>query len=341
MELKVQQNVPLNQYTTLHVGGVADYVVEVVSVEELKAALVFARERTQAPPLVLGGGSNVLISDEGYRGLVIVMNIKDRVYEEDAGGTSCLLRLGAGETLDDVVRETCEKGLWGLENLSSIPGSVGATPVQNVGAYGVEVSSLITSVEAIHISTLEEKTFSNTQCEFAYRDSFFKTEEGKRWVITSVTYRLSKEVNPQLAYADLTSLREDLAVTPMIVRATIQTIRAGKFPNWHEVGTAGSFFKNPIIDAEHFGELQQEYPGIVGHNQLTGEVKVSLGWVLDKICNLKGYCLHNVCLFEKQALVLVTKPGATAQEIKNFTEHIKEKVFEKTKIKIETEVRFI
>lgn len=341
MELTLRENVPLSQYTTLKVGGVADYVVTVGNVEEVKAALVFARERTQAPPLILGGGSNVLVSDTGYRGLVMVMNIKGRVYEESGAGTKCLLRLGAGEVLDHVIQETCEKGLWGLENLSSIPGSVGATPVQNVGAYGVEVSSLITEVKAINIDTLEEKTFSNDECAFAYRDSFFKTEEGKSWVIVEVVYELSREMNPQLSYADLAPLRERVDVTPMVVREAVQIIRADKFPDWHVVGTAGSFFKNPIITREHFAELQSEYPAIVGHNHGTDSVKVSLGWILDKVCGLKGYTLGNVGLFEKQALVLVTKSSATAEEIKNFTAYVQEKVFEKTKIKIETEVLFI
>lgn len=341
MNLSVSENILLAPYTTLNVGGVADYLVVVESVEEVRAAFVFAHERTQAPPLILGGGSNVLVSDEGYRGLVIVMNIKGREYKTDGAGTTCLLRLGAGETLDEVVAEVCEKGLWGLENLSSIPGTVGATPVQNVGAYGVEVSSRITEVYAINRYTCEEKIFSNEECLFAYRDSFFKTEEGKSWVIVSVTYRLSREPLPQLSYADLAALRGQSDVTPIIVRTAVQAIRAGKFPDWHTVGTAGSFFKNPVISQEHFDLLQSEYPAIVGHSHGGRSVKVSLGWILDKVCGLKGYTRGNVGLFEKQALVLVAAPSATADEIKNFTAHIQEKVFEKTKIKIETEVLFI
>lgn len=340
MQLTLRENVPLSQYTTLKVGGVADYVVEVGNVEEVKTALLLAREHTTVSPLILGGGSNVLFSDDGYRGLVIRVNIKEREYymlDED----TCRLRLGAGEILDDVVEETCEKGLWGLENLSSIPGSVGATPVQNVGAYGVEVSSLITAVEAIHIKTFEEKIFSNDECSFLYRDSFFKSEAGKSWLITAVTFTLTKAPAPKLAYADLASLKEHIEVTPHIVREAVQHIRAGKFPDWNTVGTAGSFFKNPIIEAEHFERLQQEYPAIVGHAQENGMVKVSLGWILDKVCGLKGYCDETVCLYEKQALVLVTKPAATSRDIKNFTALIQKKVFETTNIKIETEVLFV
>ena len=338
MAILVREQVPLGQYTTLKVGGVADYVVGVGSGADLKEALLFAREHTTALPLILGGGSNVLIGEEGYRGLVIIMNLKGREYHED--GDVCLLELGAGEVFDEVVAESCARGLWGLENLSSIPGSVGATPVQNVGAYGVEVSSLIKKVCAINFETLEEKIFSNDECGFLYRDSFFKTEAGKSWVITSVTFQLSKTPAPQLTYADLAPLRSQEDLSPQSVREAVEDIRSKKFPDWHTVGTAGSFFKNPIIETEHFELLKQQYPELVGHAH-EGEVKVSLGWILDKVCGLKGYCEGNVCLFEKQALVLVTKPNANAQEIKNFTASIQEKVIAKTKIKIETEVLFV
>ncbi|MBP6924084.1 MAG: UDP-N-acetylmuramate dehydrogenase [Candidatus Pacebacteria bacterium] len=333
----LRENVALGQYTTLKVGGVADYVVEVGNLEELKEACLFAKQ-TNRPPLILGGGSNVLIGDEGYPGLVIIMNIKGRTYRYE--GDQCLLVLGAGEIFDDVVRETCEKSLWGLENLSSIPGSVGATPVQNVGAYGVEVSSLIKKVVAINFETLKEKTFSNDECGFLYRDSFFKSDAGKSWVITSVTFGLSKILVPQLSYADLAPLREQKNVSPQMVRKSIEDIRSQKFPDWHTIGTAGSFFKNPIIETMHYEQLKQQYPELVGY-LYDGNVKVSLGWILDKVCGLKGHCEGNVCLFEKQALVLVTQPNATAKDIKSFTKHIQEKVFTATKIKIETEVLFV
>lgn len=338
MAIHVREQVPLSQYTTLKVGGVADYLVEVKDIAALRAALVFAKEHTDVQPLILGGGSNVLVSEEGYRGLVIIVDLKGRQYREE--GNVCFLELQAGEILDDVVAETCERGLWGLENLSSIPGSVGATPVQNVGAYGVEVATLITAVHAINLETHEEKMFSNNECDFSYRDSFFKTKEGKCWIITAVVFKLSNIPTPQLQYADLAPLREEKVVTPQIVREAIQAIRSKKFPDWKVVGTAGSFFKNPIIEESHFNELKQRYPELVGHAH-NGSVKVSLGWILDKVCGLKGYCEGNVCLFEKQALVLVTKSEATATDIKNFTKSIQEKVFAATKIKIETEVLFV
>ena len=339
MELSIQKNVPLYQYTTLRVGGGADSFVEVTSVEELKKAASFATQNS-LPLLVIGGGSNVLISDAGFRGLVVLMNIKGREYK-DGAGTKCQLRLGAGEVFDDVVAQTTEKKLWGLENLSSIPGSVGATPVQNVGAYGVEVSSLIISVEAINTKTLEEKVFTNDECHFLYRDSFFKTAAGQEWVITSVTYTLSTEPNPQLTYADLATLQNSKELVPSDVRLAVEKIRTQKFPNWKMVGTAGSFFKNPIITTEHYNDLKQVYKELPGYAQADNMMKVSLGYILDKICGLKGYCEGNVCLYEKQALVLIAKEGATASEIEKFSNSIKEKVFAKTKIKIDCEVSFL
>ena len=336
MRLAIQENVSLKQYTTLKVGGVADYVAEVNDVAELRAALLFA-EQTKVPPLILGGGSNVLINDAGYRGLVIRVGICGREYN-DMSDTECLVRVGAGEVLDAVVAESVNRGLWGLENLSSIPGSVGGTPVQNVGAYGVEVSSLIKSVEAMNIHTREEKIFSNDECLFLYRNSFFKTDEGKQWVITAVTFSLSKVHNPKIQYADLVSLQEIHALTPTFVRETVQHIRSQKFPDWTTAGTAGSFFKNPIISAAHFADLKQQYPELPGHIQSDGSIKVSLGYVLDKVCGLRGHCEGGVCLYEKQALVLVTEGNVSAEEINSFSKKIVEKVFLKTKIEIESEV---
>lgn len=339
MALDIKKNVPLAQYTTLHIGGVADYVVEVTSKDELKEACAFAKEK-DIPLLTLGGGSNVLISDDGFRGLVIIMSLKGRDYDEVDSDT-VRARFGAGEVLDGVVADAAARTLWGLENLSSIPGSVGATPVQNVGAYGVEVSKLIFSVETIHKNTNEEKIFSNDECNFLYRDSFFKSEEGKEFIITAVAFTLSKIPQPQVMYGDLSALREAVDLTPAMVRETVATIRAHKFPDWTQVGTAGSFFKNPVVSAEQYSELKQHYTDIPGYVQSDGTVKISLGYVLDKVCGLRGYCEGNVCLYEKQALVLVTKKAATAAEVKNFTHHIKEKVFQKTKIEIECEVLFI
>lgn len=338
--LEIQKNISLHQYTTFHIGGVADYFAVVRDSTQLCKALQFAKERTDRPPFILGGGSNVLASDEGYRGMVILIAIKGREYTELEDGALTML-CGAGEILDDVIAEVSHKNIWGLENLSSIPGTVGATPVQNVGAYGVEVSSLILSVTAMHIKTKKEKIFLHEECLFSYRNSFFKTEEGKLWVITHVTFALTRNHHPQLQYADLKKVHNADTCTPSEIRNIIAAIRAEKFPDWSKVGTAGSFFKNPLITKEHFESLVALYPGIVGYIQEDGLVKVSLGWILDKVCDLKGFTSGNVSLYEKQALVLVVNKNATAEEVKKISKEIEKKVFLKTEIKIEREVLFL
>lgn len=334
--MRIKENEALAPHTTLHVGGVADYVIGITSLEELKAACPFVRQ-TGRPPLILGGGSNLLVSDEGYRGAVLHMQLRGRHYEGE--GDSVLLTVGAGEVLDEVVAETVGRSLWGLENLSAIPGSVGATPVQNVGAYGVEVASLITQVQALDWRTGQERMFSAAECNFSYRDSWFKTAEGKHWVITAVTFALSLSPQPQLSYADLSELRSKEMVSLEEVRETVKRVRAEKFPDWTVVGTAGSFFKNPIIPEAQFITLQAKHPDIPGYVQADGQVKVSLGWILDKLCGLKGYREGTVGLYEKQALVLVAERSATAGEIEQFVSFVTEKVFTTVGIKIETEVQ--
>lgn len=338
MGLRIEKAVPLAPYTTLQVGGVADHLAVVKTVEELGEALRFAKQ-TATPPLILGGGSNVLISDFGYRGLVIVNQISGRQYEEE--GDEVLLTCGAGEVLDTVVADTATRGYWGLENLSAIPGTIGATPIQNVGAYGVEISDLVTKVVAVHVETTEEKVFTKADCQFGYRDSFFKTTAGREWIVTSVTFRLSCTSAPQLEYGALAELEKTAELTPQQVRDQVVAIRSEKFPDWQRVGTAGSFFKNPIISNAQFTALQKDYPGILGYPMGDTKTKVSLGWVLDNVCSLRGYCRDGVCLYERQALVLVHESPVSAKAIDEFATYVANMVKEKTGIVIEREVRSV
>jgi len=237
-----------------------------------------------------------------------------------------------------LVQYAVDKNYWGLENLSAIPGTVGATPIQNVGAYGVEVADLITEVSALNKETGEVKNFSNKECQFAYRDSFFKTLKGKEWIITEVVFKLSLNKSPKLDYGSLKDLKYIPSLTPAKIRDEVIKIRSGKFPNWREVGTAGSFFKNPIIETKAFVQLQSKYPEIVGHAVDESMTKVSLGWVLDKICGLRGYQKNGVCLYQEQALVLINQSAKDASAINDFAEEIKAIVKAKTGILIEREV---
>lgn len=335
--MEIQTDVCLASYTTLKVGGVAKYLVEVRSVEELQQVRQFAQQ-IAAPVLVLGGGSNILISDAGFAG-VVIHNCISGVSFAERSGDEVRVTVGAGESLDELVVTTVERGYWGLENLSHIPGTVGAAPIQNVGAYGVEVASLIESVEAVSLTTGEVWTFTNAECEFAYRDSYFKTPVGRDWMITQVTFVLSTNRAPQLQYGDLATLDPDTC-TLQSVRAKVIEIRSGKFPDWYTVGTAGSFFTNPIISATDRDRLLALYPALPTYLMPDGQYKVALGWVLDKICGLRGHTVGAVGLYEAQALVLVNT-GDSASAIAAFAADIQSIVREQTGIEIEPEVRFV
>lgn len=336
MSLRVQKNCSLAPHTTLKVGGEAAVFLVVTTKQELVEAIEYARTAS-LPIALLGSGSNVLVVDSGFPGCVIKMDIRGRVVEDH--GETVELSVGAGEMLDDVIAYSVENNLWGIENLSHIPGTVGATPIQNVGAYGVEVKDVITRVTAFDTSTNQFEVLNNDACAFGYRDSLFKKEWGKKYIITEVTFLLSKKSNPKLTYTDLQKhFATEISVTQQKIRDAVIGIRSQKFPNWHEVGTAGSFFKNPIITSEKYTALLSEYPELPGYMQGDGTVKISLGFVLDKILNLRGYAEGNVRLYEHQALVLVADTGATAKKIQLFAEKIIEQVKNKIGVTVEMEV---
>ena len=339
MAIDIRKDVQLSEYTTLKIGGVARYFVEVSTVEEIGEAVQFAKQ-IALPHLILGGGSNLLIADTGFDGVVIQNHLKGIRYIEHENEFVTLVA-EAGEVLDEVIADTVSRGYFGLENLSAIPGSVGATPVQNVGAYGVEVSDIILKIEAYHIPTESIKIFSPEECKFRYRDSFFKTEAGKEFIITSVHFSLTKKYSPKIHYKDLVKLFAETKPTLKEIREAVIAIRSQKFPDWQVLGTAGSFFKNPIIPRAQSEALLEYYPDLPSYDAGNEQVKMPLGYVLDNICGLKGYSDGKVGLFEKQALVLVNFGGATAGEVFEFVEFVRSKVFEKTKIKIEPEVRFV
>ena len=234
----IQKNIPLAPYTTLGAGGAAEYFAEVRSLDELKEAVHWAKVHALTVRL-LAGGSNVLVPDAGVSGLVLRPQFTDVVYE-DMGEDVVHAEVGAGVALDAFVAETVLRGLWGIENLSGIPGSVGATPVQNVGAYGVEVKDVITSVRVYDIASETFSVLENRACTFAYRDSLFKRAEGKDLIITHVTFALSKKPDPKITYKDLALyFAENPSVTLSKIRDAVLTIRSKKFPDWTVVGTAG------------------------------------------------------------------------------------------------------
>lgn len=339
--MDIREHILLAPFTTFKVGGYADYFCSVATSDDLRQAVLFARERS-LPLAILGGGSNMLVGDRGVRGLTVKIclmgmsftPVSEHIVEAVAG---------AGEAWDAFVMNTISRGLWGLENLSGIPGLVGATPIQNVGAYGVEIADTLVRVEAFDPDTLAVRTFSKEECRFGYRDSFFKTPEGSRFIITKVTFALTADGEPNLSYKDVARRFAETSAkkTPASLRQAILSIRAAKFPDLSRFGTAGSFFKNPILSAPMFALLKQRFPDVPGFSEAGGGVKVPAAWLIEHAGGFKGVREGSVGSFENQALVIVNYGGACAVDILRFADIIANTVREKTGITLEREVRIV
>lgn len=338
--MEPQENVSLSTLTTIRLGGPARYVTRVHSVAELTEAVAWGREHHQ-PLLVIGGGSNVLFSEKGWNGLLLQMCIQGVTYEENDNSVRVIA--GAGVVWDDFVAETVARGLFGIENLSYIPGTVGGTPVQNVGAYGVEVKEVIEWVEVFDPEDGTLHTLSNTECGFGYRTSIFKESPHTRLIIVRVAFLLKKEAPLSLDYKDVQGYFSEHAVTvPTLhdVRAAIVAIRQHKLPDPRNVGTVGSFFKNPIIPAAHYALLQQQYGGVPGFILPNDMVKIPLAWFLDRL-GWKGVRRGSVGVWESQPLALVHYGGGTVSELRALADEIKEDVRIHTGLRIEEEVRML
>ncbi len=336
--MEILTNRPLANITTLRVGGPAAFFAIIKNKEDARKACRFAREH-HIPFRVIGGGSNIIVPDDGYRGLIIKNEIQGIAYSNDTEQTIDVT-VGSGVLWDELVRETIQKNFYGFENLSGIPGTVGGTPVQNVGAYGVEVSEYIQSVFVYDAKSDTFRVITRDACEFGYRTSIFKTPEGALFIILSVTYRLKKHAPLRLAYTDIKNRIHDLPlheITLQYVRTIILEIRNEKFPDLSNTGTAGSFFKNLILPVEDVSRLSRIFPDLPAFNTDTPMIKVPLGWLLERL-GLKGMRRGKVRLFEKHALVLVADIGATASEIHMFAKDIENIVFQKTNLRIEREV---
>ena len=348
MSIQILKDEKISKYNTFKIGGKADYLCKINNETDLKEAIVFAKQNS-IPIFVLGGGSNLLFSDNGYRGLIIKNEINGLYIKPDfkiiQDISYDLVTAGAGENWDEFVAYTIQNGYYGLENLSYIPGTVGASPVQNIGAYGVEAQDFIHSVKVFDIETQSTRDIDNDECMFGYRESIFKKQRG-RYIIISVSFLLSKQGQVDIVYKDLRQYIEDhsLEVTtlePKEVRDIIIDIRKNKLPDWTKWGTAGSFFKNPIIKKEDFNILKQKYVDLPGFDQGNGLIKVSLAYILDKICNAKSFSVGGARVYEKQALVIVTQDGTTAEDVINLSQILIKEVKKKTNIDIECEVEWV
>lgn len=333
--MTIEESVPLRTLTTLRAGGPARFLVRCETDDEIRQALAEAASHAVSWS-VIGGGSNLLASDDGYDGLLISPRHQDISFDERAGGV--LIVAGAGVEWDALVKTAASRGLWGLENLAGIPGSVGASPVQNIGAYGTELERSVAFVEAIDGKTGALRRFSRDECAFGYRDSMFKREGG--FVIVRVGFLLNRDGAANAAYADLARAREsgaDLS-TPASVGSVVRSIRARKFPDLRTHGTAGSFFKNPVLPQSAYDALCARYPDLPGF-AVAGGVKVPLAFVLDRVLGLKGFRMRDAWLFDAQPLVLVLDEGGTARDVDALALHVASLVRDATGISIEREVR--
>jgi UDP-N-acetylmuramate dehydrogenase len=339
--MQLKENISLKLLNTFRVGGEARYFVEAETKKDLQEALDFALANKLAL-LILGGGSNVLISDEGFPGLVLKINLKGIQWLDRSEDVE--VQAQAGEEWDNLVSQAVERELFGLENLSGIPGSVGGAPVQNVGAYGVELKEVLNWVEVFDTETKKFKRLSKEECQFYYRGSVFKKPEGNKYIITEVSMLLKKEGRLNLSYKDVReffSSRDISSPTLNQVRQAILEIRGRKFPDLKKFGTAGSFFKNPIISEDNYKKLLTKYPDLPSYKASPGKVKIPLAWIIDNACNLKGLREGEVGVSEKQAIVLVNYGEASASDIKELSEKIRQAVKEKTGIETEWEVTML
>lgn len=336
--MNVRQNVSLRDYSTMRLGGTAAYMLDIHQTSEISEAVAWAEERG-LPVLMIGGGSNIVWRDEGYPGLILVNKIQGFEIHEEGG--DFLVVIAAGENWDQVVERTVQEGLTGIEALSLIPGTAGATPVQNVGAYGQEIAQTLVSVEAYDLQTKQMVAIPNEECEFGYRTSRFKIRDRGRFLITSITLRLKRDNPRPPFYAALEKYLADNGITsytPQIIRDAVITIRTAKLPDPAKVANNGSFFANPIISQEHFAKLQAEYSDIPNWPTNDGRVKIPAAWLLEQV-GFKDY--HDpetgMGTWPKQPLVLVNEHATSTVQLLAFRQKILDAVQQKFGITLEQE----
>ena len=342
--MEIQENIALAPLTTLRVGGQARYFVCARTIEDARTAVAFADEK-KLPLFVLGGGSNVLISDNGWPGLVLQVGISgiDHTHERQ----TIRFIVGAGEDWDAFVALCVTRNIAGVECLSGIPGSVGATPVQNVGAYGQEVSQTVVSVTVFDLASKEVCELDAADCEFGYRSSVFNTRERGRYIILRVTYELRHGVSPSLRYADLQNYFAGRSQAPTLseVREAVLKIRAGKgmliTPGDPDSLSAGSFFKNPVLTPAQFNELSQKAEQhnlqVPSYPALAQQKKVSAAWLVENSGFAKAYVKGHAGISSKHALALVNRGSASAQEIVALKDEIQQRVKQAWGVKLEPE----
>ncbi|MCE3264863.1 MAG: UDP-N-acetylenolpyruvoylglucosamine reductase [Pseudoduganella sp.] len=335
----IQHDFPLKHLNTFSIGVRAKHYLRVTSLATLRAALADP-QLAAMPRLVLGGGSNVLLTRD-FPGLVLHIALEGR---EILAGTPTHhhVRAAAGENWHDFVQWTLAQGIGGLENLSLIPGTVGAAPIQNIGAYGAETKDSFLSLTALDPASGALHEMDGAACRFAYRDSVFK-HEGRDLIIIDVRYALPRAWQPNLRYAELANALAEqglAAPTPQQVADTVIAIRRRKLPDPAQIGNAGSFFKNPVVSAEHCARLLAQFPALVHHRQPDGSEKLAAGWLIDQ-CGWKGRSMGAAGVYPKQALVLVNNGGATGAEVQALAAAIQADVAARYGVALEPEPVFV
>jgi UDP-N-acetylmuramate dehydrogenase len=337
--LQIHENVSLKNFNTFGIDAYARYFVEINHKEELVELLKDSKWNDETQRLILGGGSNMLFT-QNFEGLVVKINI--RGIEHRINHEEVFVESGAGEVWGDLVNYCVDWGFVGMENLSLIPGSVGASPVQNIGAYGVELKDIFESCEAFEIETKTFKTFNQEACNFDYRESIFKQTLKGKYIITSVKFKLSTLLHLNISYgaiADELEKRDIVKPTIKDVSTVVSAIRVSKLPDPSTIGNAGSFFKNPVITISEFESIHQKFPNMV-HFIVKDGIKLAAGWLIEQ-CGFKGKTIGNTGTWKNQALVLVNHGGASGAEVYSLSEQIILSVKEKFDVKLEREVNIV
>jgi len=333
--LKIQQNIPLKTYNTFGIQANAKRFVTVDSANELKEIIASEKDL-----FLLGGGSNILLTKDVEK-LVVHINTKG-IIVNDFDEDKVLVTAEAGENWHELVLWCVSQNYGGLENLALIPGNVGTSPIQNIGAYGVEIKDIFQQLEAIDIATGKTKIFEDEDCNFGYRNSVFKNELKGKYIIINVTFKLTKNNhNINISYGAIKDVLTDKE-NPSIkeIADAVIAIRQSKLPDPKAIGNSGSFFKNPVISSVLFKELSEKYPEIPHYIVSENEIKIPAGWLIEQ-CGFKGKRFGDAGVHEKQALVLVNYNNASGKEIYDLAQKIQQKVLETFKISLEIEVNVI
>lgn len=338
--MTVHQNYSLKKLNTFGIDATAKHFADLSSIEQFKE-LLSDKQYTTASKLILGGGSNLLFT-KNFDGIVLKNSLKGiELIKEDT--EAYYVKSAAGEVWHEFVMHCIQNNYAGLENLSLIPGCVGASPMQNIGAYGVEIKDSFYELEALNMHDHTIQKFTNSDCKFGYRESVFKRELKNQFIITSVTFKLNKTPNLNTSYGAIEQELEKMGVKELSIQAiskAVCNIRSSKLPNPAEIGNAGSFFKNPEVAKTKFETLKIEFPGIVGYELENGNVKLAAGWLIEQ-CGWKGKTFGDAGVHKLQALVLVNYANAKGNEIYDLSQKIMDSIKEKYGVELEREVNII